>query len=46
VAYRERNQVERLIGRLKQARRIATRYDKRAEVDHAFLTLSALLFWL
>ncbi|GEL44864.1 hypothetical protein MEX01_54550 [Methylorubrum extorquens] len=30
VAYRERNKVERLINRLKQCRRIATRYEKRA----------------
>ena len=29
-AYRERNVVERLINRLKQYRRIATRYEKRA----------------
>ncbi len=29
AAYRERNKVERLIGRLKQYRRIATRYEKR-----------------
>ena len=26
--YRERNQVERLVGRMKQFRRIATRYEK------------------
>ncbi|WFT77806.1 IS5 family transposase [Methylobacterium sp. CB376] len=30
AAYRERNKVERLINRLKQYRRIATRYEKRA----------------
>ena len=29
-AYRERNRIERLINRLKQFRRIATRYEKRA----------------
>ena len=29
-AYRRRNRVERLINRLKQFRRIATRYEKRA----------------
>jgi transposase len=28
VAYRERNRVERLIGKLKQFRRVATRYEK------------------
>jgi transposase len=30
TAYRGRNQVERSVGRLKQFRRVATRYDKRA----------------
>ncbi len=29
-AYRERNRVERLVNRLKQYRRIARRYEKRA----------------
>ncbi len=29
--YRERNRVERLINRLKQFRRVATRYEKRAD---------------
>ena len=28
IAYRERNKVERLFGKLKQYRRVATRYDK------------------
>jgi transposase len=46
AAYRERNQVERLIGRLKQCRRIATRYDKLQETYHAFLILAAILLWL
>lgn len=46
VAYRERNQVERCIGRLKQCRRIATRYDKLQEVYHAFLALAAIRLWL
>jgi transposase len=31
VAYRQRNQVERLLSRLKDYRRVATRYDKLAE---------------
>ena len=44
--YRERNRVERLVGRLKQFRRIATRYEKRASSYLAFLTLAALLLWL
>ena len=45
-AYKQRNIVERLINRLKQYRRIATRYDKRAANYKAFLTLAAILLWL
>jgi transposase len=44
--YRERNWVERLINRLKQFRRIATRYEKRAANDKAMLRLAAILLWL
>ncbi len=46
VAYRERNRVERLINRLKQHRRVATRYEKRAGHYLAMLTLAAVLLWL
>lgn len=46
AAYRERNRVERLINRLKQCRRIATRYEKRAANYHAMLTIAAILLWL
>ena len=46
TAYRERNVVERLINRLKQRRRIATRYEKRAVNYLAMLTIAALLLWL
>ena len=45
VAYRERNRVERLINRLKQSRRVATRYEKRAAHYLAMLTLAALRLW-
>ena len=45
-AYRERNVVERLINRLKQWRRIATRYEKRAANYLGMLTLAAILLWL
>ena len=45
-AYRERNVVERLISRLKQHRRIATRYEKRAANYRAMVTLAAILLWL
>lgn len=45
-AYRERNRVERLVNRLKQYRRVATRYEKRARHYLGMLTLAALLLWL
>jgi transposase len=46
AAYRERNAVEWLINRLKQFRRIATRYEKRAADYLTMLTLAAILVWL
>jgi len=46
AAYRERNVVERLINRLKQWRRIATRYEKRAANYLAMITLAAIVLWL
>jgi transposase len=45
-AYRERNRIERLVNRLKQFRRIATRYEKRAVNYLAMLTISMSLLWL
>jgi transposase len=45
-AYRERNVIERLINRLKQSRRIATRYEKRACNYRAMAVLAAILIWL
>jgi transposase len=45
-AYRRRNRVERLINRLKQLRRIATRYEKRAVNYAAMLTIGMSLLWL
>ena len=44
--YRERNVVERLVGRLKDYRRIATRYDKLAASYLAFVQLAAVRMWL
>lgn len=44
--YRERNQVERLINRLKQYRRIATRYEKYALNYLAMLIIGAIRLWL
>lgn len=45
-AYRLRNRVERLINRLKQYRRVATRYEKRAANYAAMLTIAAIMIWL
>jgi len=44
--YRLRNIVERLFNRLKQFRRIATRYEKRAENYKAMLVVASILLWL
>jgi transposase len=44
--YRTRNLVERLINRLKHFRRVATRYEKRAENYEAMLKLAAIKIWL
>jgi transposase len=46
AAYRERNRVERLINRLKQFRRVATRYEKRAENYLAMVQVVSILLWL
>ncbi len=45
TAYRGRNQVERSVGRLKQFRRVATRYDKRAVNYLAWVILAAAVIW-
>jgi transposase len=44
--YRQRNQVERCINRLKQYRRVATRYEKQAVNYLAMLYIAAILSWL
>ena len=43
--YAKRNVVERCILRLKQWRRVATRYDKRASMYLAFVTLASIILW-
>lgn len=44
--YRLRERVERLINRLKQNRRLATRYEKCAENYRAMWLIAATLLWL
>ena len=44
--YRDRNRVERMFGKLKQQRRIATRYDKTILSFESFLNLAATRLWL
>ncbi len=45
-AYKDRNRIERMFNRLKQFRRIATRYDKTAKSYLGFLCLAAARIWL
>ena len=44
--YRQRNIVERAINRLKQFRRIATRYEKLASNYTAMITIACIWLWL
>ena len=44
--YRERNQVERFFNKLKNFRRIATRYDKLGATFNAFVQLASVRIWL
>jgi transposase len=44
--YRARHLIENLFARLKQFRRLATRYDKLADRFVAFITLACLMAWM
>ena len=44
-AYKGRNLIERMFCRLKDFRRIATRYDKRADIYFSAILLAAALTW-
>lgn len=44
--YKERNLIERMFGKMKHFRGIATRYNKLAISFLAFLQLSGILLWL
>lgn len=45
-AYKDRNRIERMFNRLKQFRRIATRFDKTKLSFAAFLAIAAVRMWL
>jgi len=45
VAYRQRNLIERMFCRLKDFRRVATRYDKLARNFLATAILAAIILW-
>ncbi len=44
--YKNRNLIERFFCRIKQFRRIATRYDKLAERFASFVAITAAVIWL
>jgi len=46
VVYKERNKVERCINRLKQFRRVATRYEKTARNFLGMVLFAAITLWL
>jgi len=43
--YKERNMVERMFNKLKHFRKIATRYDKRADSFLAWIVIGAIFLW-
>jgi transposase len=46
ILYRLRNLVERCFNELKNARRVATRYDKTAESFLGFIDITSIRLWL
>ena len=45
LAYRQHNLIERMFGRLKDFRRIATRYDKLARNFFSATLIAAIVIW-
>ncbi|WMT85263.1 transposase [Pelagibacterium sp. 26DY04] len=45
IAYKSRNLIERMFCRLKDFRRIATRYDKRADTFLSAVFVAATIIW-
>lgn len=43
VIYKNRNRIERFFGRIKRCRRVATRYEKKAQNFAGFIWLAALV---
>ena len=46
ASIRARNHIERFLNRIKQCRRVATRYDKLASNYLAFVQLASIRLWL
>ena len=46
LAYNTRNRIERCFNKLKHFRRIATRYDRRADNFLAFILLASAILWM
>lgn len=44
--YKERNRIERFFNKLKQFRRVATRYDKLLVNFMGFVKLAAIAIWI
>ena len=44
--YKQRNLIERMFNKLKNWRRVATRYDKTAESFRGFISIAAIKLWL
>ncbi|MBW8859379.1 MAG: transposase, partial [Caulobacter sp.] len=44
-AYKQRNLVERMLCRLKDRRRVATRYDKLAAIFASTVFIAAIIIW-
>ena len=43
--YKQRHKIENMFGRIKDWRRIATRYDRRADIFMTAITIAAIVIW-
>ena len=43
--YKQRHKIENMFARLKDWRRIATRYDRRADIFMAAITIAVIVIW-